>query len=183
MYMGTAILRRGPIYYKTLELQKAKELERINHQRMLNEAEAESRRQAEAIAEQAERTALLQRNASSIFIKSISRLFKQPRPTRDQILDATALYFNIPVSTLQDDDRRVNVVLARQVLFYVCVKIYGYSLCETARLLTKDHTTVLHGVRAVAKKRFEKPAYMTAIHAIRASLAAVVPYEPFFWGS
>lgn len=48
--------------------------------------------------------------------------------------------------------RYTTIVNCRREVYWTLVKKFGFSLMETARLVEKDHTSVLHGVRMYEKE-------------------------------
>lgn len=68
------------------------------------------------------------------------------------LVAATAEFYNVPVPELMSKSRRRPVTHTRQVISHVAVRCFGYSLTQVGRYLDCDHTSVLHGVRAVEKR-------------------------------
>lgn len=63
------------------------------------------------------------------------------------IVEDVAEKHGVSFETMKGDNRRKGVTAAR---FEVCARLYaetGMSLPQIGRLLNKDHTTVLHGIR------------------------------------
>ncbi len=74
---------------------------------------------------------------------------KGPRPGR--ILRLTAETWGLDLSDLSGPKRHRHVVEARHVAMYLLRAYTGLSLPEIGKMLHRDHTTVLHGARRVAK--------------------------------
>ena len=72
--------------------------------------------------------------------------------TMDALIQEVADKYQIPVPLMLQDSRQRPLVLARQEMFYRCVMEKGWSYARIGRYFDRDHTTVLHGVRAHARK-------------------------------
>jgi len=73
---------------------------------------------------------------------------KQPRVI--DILCATADHFGMRKMEILSHRRHRAIVLPRQVVMYLSRELTNRSLPEIGRLLGRDHTSVLHGVRKIA---------------------------------
>jgi hypothetical protein len=66
------------------------------------------------------------------------------------VLEATAAHFGTTVEALRSDSRKQPLCRRRQIAMYVAHRLTGRSFPFIALHIGKrDHTTVLHGVRAV----------------------------------
>ncbi len=72
--------------------------------------------------------------------------------TVQSLIREVAEKYKIPTALMLQDSRTRPLVFARQELFYRCVMEKGWSYARIGRYFDRDHTTVLHGVRAHAKK-------------------------------
>jgi chromosomal replication initiator protein len=91
-------------------------------------------------------------------------------PTLDAIQDAVCAVNGITREDLLSAKRSPKVARSRQVAMFMARELTGLSLTEIARAFDRDHTTVLHAVRAV-KGRLE-PGSDTAetIHRVHVRL-------------
>lgn len=75
-----------------------------------------------------------------------------PPPSIRAVQNAAVRYFQITLAELLARGRRREITTPRQVFMYVAVKATGKSLPEIGRRTGgRDHTTILHGFRQVAK--------------------------------
>ncbi len=70
-----------------------------------------------------------------------------PFVNAESILSFVSTYSGIPQEKLQGTKRTAGIVMARFVAYYLLHRELGVSLTETGRIMRKDHTTILHGVR------------------------------------
>lgn len=68
-----------------------------------------------------------------------------------RVLDAVCAEFGAPRDLVLGVARQADVALARHVAMALGQRCLGYSLPRIGKLLHRDHTTVLHGVRRVAR--------------------------------
>jgi hypothetical protein len=64
------------------------------------------------------------------------------------ILKLSALYFNLPLADVRSTKRHHNIVLARQVAYYVA-RVFGLSLPRIGLGADRDHSSVLHGCQVI----------------------------------
>ena len=78
--------------------------------------------------------------------------------TADTIIDATAKYYRIKISDILGKKRTRNIARPRQVAMSLTKELTTLSLPSIGDAFGgRDHTTVMHGVKAVAKLREEDP--------------------------
>ncbi|WP_416189906.1 chromosomal replication initiator protein DnaA [Neisseria sp. CCUG17229] len=78
--------------------------------------------------------------------------------TADLIIDATAKYYRIKISDILGKKRTRNIARPRQVAMSLTKELTNLSLPSIGDAFGgRDHTTVMHGVKAVAKLREEDP--------------------------
>lgn len=79
-------------------------------------------------------------------------------PTMRAILDEVCAKHRLPVREVTGERRHIPLVRARQEFMWRCRQVksldggYRFTLPQIGRFLAVDHTTVLHGVRAHAKR-------------------------------
>ena len=71
--------------------------------------------------------------------------------TPEAILTAVARYFGVSVDELTGKSRRKQIVVPRQTAMYLLREDAHLSTPEVGRLLNRDHTTVLHGIKQVTQ--------------------------------
>lgn len=79
---------------------------------------------------------------------------------------AVADYYKVDATDLLSARRTWDLVRPRQVAYYLCKKLTLKSLPEIGRKFGRDHTTILYGVRLVAKNRAVDEKLNQDIHAI-----------------
>lgn len=67
-------------------------------------------------------------------------------PTPQLIMQAVANYYSIPVEQITSNKRSKDTVQPRQVSMYLVRNMLNYSLPETGKIFSRDHTTVMHAV-------------------------------------
>jgi hypothetical protein len=89
-----------------------------------------------------------------------------------QVISAVANRYGVQLRDLVSDRRPRNVIRARQVAMYLAKELTGHSLPSIGRALLRDHTTVLHGCRQIAKLRLQDPKLDAQIRDLTALLAS-----------
>lgn len=78
--------------------------------------------------------------------------------TADLIIDATAKYYRIKMSDIVGKKRTRNIARPRQMAMSLTKELTNLSLPSIGDAFGgRDHTTVMHGVKAIAKLREEDP--------------------------
>ena len=65
------------------------------------------------------------------------------------ILETISDNYNISESLIKSKSRKDEIVKARHAYFYIAYKISRKGLAEIGRLVNRDHTTVIHGIRKI----------------------------------
>lgn len=91
----------------------------------------------------------------------------------DDIINATASYFKIPVDILQGVSRKKKVVKARQIAIYLCREITGDSLSSIGYHFSGlHHASVLYAHRKVEDGMAADPRLKTVVANIKSLLAS-----------
>ena len=78
----------------------------------------------------------------------------------DSIQKLISNYYNLPVSKLKSKNNARQVSFPRQVAMYLCKKLTRCSLPEIGRRFGgKHHSTVIHSVQKIERKRKEEPDF------------------------
>jgi chromosomal replication initiation ATPase DnaA len=97
----------------------------------------------------------------------------QLRPPIASVITAVSRQYGIVVPDILSQRRTAEVVLPRQVAMYCAVKLTLHSLPAIGRAIGgRDHTTVLHGQRKIARLRKVDPVLDENICAIELALKA-----------
>ena len=91
-------------------------------------------------------------------------------PSLEVIQEAVCTVLAIPIADLRSTRRTPQVARARQLAMYLGRELTPSSLSEIARAFNRDHTTVLHAVRAVGKRLEPGSDTQQAIHSVRRML-------------
>lgn len=71
--------------------------------------------------------------------------------TLNSIMEAVSNETNIPVEEIIGIDRKREIVKARHLFFYLAKKYSGKPLSAIGNTCYRDHTTVMHGVKATTE--------------------------------
>lgn len=85
-------------------------------------------------------------------VAACNAVFAQNRHTVHQIIDAVAEATGIPAKRILGTNRDAPTARARQIVMYEARQA-GLSYPQIARAMGKDHTTIIHGVRAEEQRR------------------------------
>ncbi len=95
----------------------------------------------------------------------------QKRVTIQQILEAVTRYYNVRLSDLQSKKRHKSIAFPRQVCMYLARRYTRYSLEEIGGYFGgRDHTTILHGVRAIDEDIRNNPDIANQLTQLEAQL-------------
>lgn len=102
----------------------------------------------------------------------VAALQTSAQVTIETIVEAITDFFNVSLSALQSKRRQRSIAQPRQVCMYLARKYTRYSLEEIGGYFGgRDHTTVLHGVKAISHLRQSNPDMDRTIAAIEAKLS------------
>ena len=97
-----------------------------------------------------------------------------PRPTLEGIQQAVCAVQGISAEEMHSPLRSPRIAHARQIAMYLARQLTGLSLAQIARSFGRDHTTVMHAVRAVDKRREPGSETEAAIHKIQLTLGTAI---------
>jgi chromosomal replication initiation ATPase DnaA len=93
------------------------------------------------------------------------------RITVDMVKRQVAERYGVSQSDLESKSRKREVVRPRQVVMYMARQLTDQSFPQIARRLgPRDHTTVLHGDRLIAKMVAEDSAFAAEMEALKRSI-------------
>ena len=96
---------------------------------------------------------------------------ESPAATVDSIMKLVSNYYNLPVSKLKSKNNARQVSFPRQVAMYLCKQLTRCSLPEIGtRFGGKHHSTVIHGVHKIERKRKEEPDFNKLVDGFMQSL-------------
>ena len=97
---------------------------------------------------------------------------KPQAPTLERIIEAVTDFYGVRLADLQSKRRHRSVTLPRQVCMQLARKLTRNSLEEIGGYFGgRDHTTVMHAVKAVEQKRSEDPEFARVLDSFEKRLA------------
>ena len=83
------------------------------------------------------------------YITQASAQVKRRTISAKQLIDKVAKYYDLNSKDLLGKSRVKNIKTARQIGMYLMKEELGLSTVEIGRELSKDHTTIMHGIKVV----------------------------------
>jgi len=90
--------------------------------------------------------------------------------TIEKIQSGLAERLNIPLGTLISRRRDNRTAFARQLGYYLCRKHAGASFPCIGESFNRDHSSIIHGVRAISGRIAAEPAFRLAVRRIEHDL-------------
>lgn len=87
-------------------------------------------------------------------LSEISTVFNRPREKR--IIEKIAKAYGVTPREITGSSRALPLVYARQAAIYWVHRRMGYAKKQTGRVFNRDHTTVIHAIKAHEKRRAER---------------------------
>lgn len=87
-------------------------------------------------------------------ISEISTVFNRPREKR--IIEKIAKAYGTSPGEITGASRALPLVHARHAAIYWVHRRMGYAKKQTGRVFNRDHTTVIHAIKAHEKRRAER---------------------------
>jgi len=81
---------------------------------------------------------------------------ESPSATVDTIMKLVGNYYKLSVAEMKSKNNSPQVAFPRQVAMYLCKQMTKCSLPEIGKRFGKHHSTVIHGVQKVERKRKEE---------------------------
>ena len=83
------------------------------------------------------------------YIAQTSARAKRKTISVKQLIDKVAKYYDLSAKDLLGTSRIKNIKTARQIGMYLMKEELGLSTVEIGRELSKDHTTIMHGIKVI----------------------------------
>ena len=99
-------------------------------------------------------------------------------PSVAAIQGAVCSVLDVSQSTLLSSSRRAAISRARQIAMYLSREMTPLSLADIARQFDRDHTTILHAIRAVSARAATDADVSDTIHRVRELLGTEPPDTP-----
>ena len=94
------------------------------------------------------------------------------------VLLAVARYYGVKADDLKARSRHKQIVEPRQIAMYLLREDAHLSTPEVGRMLNRDHTTVLHGIKQVANDIARDGPSRAAVHGVRVVIAGAATELP-----
>jgi chromosomal replication initiator protein len=91
--------------------------------------------------------------------------------TSAAVLTAVSRYFDVKIDDIKGKARHKQIVVPRQIAMYVLREDAHLSTPEVGRILNRDHTTVLHGLKQVANDIARDGPSRAAVRGVREVVA------------
>jgi hypothetical protein len=82
------------------------------------------------------------------------------------VISAVARFYGVSLGDLVSSRRTSQLIRPRQVAMYLAKELTKQSLPTIGRVMDRDHTTILHGCRRIAKLRQQDPQLDAEIKAL-----------------
>jgi hypothetical protein len=89
-----------------------------------------------------------------------------------RIQEVVAAHFGVPLGHMASDRRAREIAHPRQVAMYLAAETTTQSLIAIGKRFNRDHTTVIHAIRAVKQRLIDEPGLAADVAEIRERLAA-----------
>jgi len=96
-------------------------------------------------------------------------------PSVAAIQEAVSAVLGVPRSALLSGQRTPRVARARQLAMFLARELTPLSLAQIAREFDRDHSTVLHALKAVERRNEPGSDFAGDIHNVRAALGQLTP--------
>lgn len=101
------------------------------------------------------------------------------RVTVEEIKTKVAAFYGCKVTDLESESRTREIVRPRQVAMFLSRQLTTRSLPDIAhRFKKKDHTTVMHAVRQIERRRDADPEFAQTLEALRLSIRSWPSQSP-----
>jgi DnaA-like protein len=94
------------------------------------------------------------------------------------VISAVAKFYRVAIGDLISFRRTHELIRPRQVAMYLAKELTRHSLPTIGRVMERDHTTVLHGCRRIARLRQEDPLLDAEIRMLIERLTPTSPCPP-----
>jgi chromosomal replication initiation ATPase DnaA len=171
MFMGTALVRRGPLYHLYSQELTQKKLDRLKKEK------------------EETRINLIRDQFVSKFVGSKDILPTTAIregvvvPSLHTVLRSTANHFELNVDDLIGASRKAHHTYARHIYSYVSYMITQSSSVQIAKAIKRDHSTIFNSFHKVRSLFAEHPDTTKAdVDAVIFLSAKASCIEPFYWG-
>jgi chromosomal replication initiator protein len=91
---------------------------------------------------------------------------------------AVARYFGVRVDDLKGRGRHKQIVVPRQIAMFLLCEDAHLSTPEAGRLLNRDHTTVMHGMKQIVNDIARDGPSRAAVRGVRDVLSVGMVQQP-----
>lgn len=97
------------------------------------------------------------------------------RPKVSDIIAAVGAHYGVPKIDIESDRREAKVVHARHVCFWLAKELTLLSYPQIGMAMRRDHSTVMHGVKAIEAKRQSEELLQLDLHELIGRMDMMVP--------
>ncbi len=72
-------------------------------------------------------------------------VYRTARLTMDKVFEVVADYFKVSAEALGGARRSRHIVYPRQVAFWLCGDVFGFTMSSVGRYVNRDHSTAIYG--------------------------------------
>jgi chromosomal replication initiation ATPase DnaA len=171
MFMGTALMKRGPLYYlysQELKDKKLREIKEKQEEIRIKLIRDQFSKMVAASKETLPATAIRE----GIVVASLQTVLK-----------STAKHFDVSVEDLTSVSRKAKFTYARHVYCYVAYLITQSSSVQISQTIRRDHSTVFNSLYRI-RELIDQHNDMTKtdISEVMRLSAQASCIEPFYWG-
>lgn len=116
-------------------------------------------------------------------LEIMSAFIGRTEPSLTQIKRAVAARFGFSVLEIESARRTATVARARQAGFWLSRALTRRSLPQIAKAYFRDHSTVMHGLRACEAAMQHDMEYRAKIHLLADGLTARPPFDTHYPGA
>lgn len=95
-----------------------------------------------------------------------------------EIIHAVSAAMNVPAELIRARTRRRDIVEARFICAYLMKQHTKMTLTEIGWSLNRDHTTIIHALKAVGDRMDTEPAFRETVRSLRIQTAPRVETLP-----
>lgn len=97
-----------------------------------------------------------------------------------QIIEATAAHYEITPDDLRGPSRERVFAMPRQLAMWIAREHFNFSLTDIGNAFHREHTTVMHAVRAVSGRQVDREAVQAITENALGGMFRSVRAVPFF---
>jgi len=97
------------------------------------------------------------------------------KSSKENILEAVCIYFDFKAGTIISQNRKAEIVKARQFYFYLCRELTKETLPSMSEYIKRDHATAYHSINKVKSLLSVYPEIKKELKSIKSLLIEINP--------